>query len=347
MPASVLALLSIMVSSIAAAQDEAVPVVNLDAIRTVADEYVAQTFDFDAARLGAINSGWVFPPRCTALEYPTLEVGIGEEAHGTSHATANRIYSAVNAAYVKQNRIRLGIDMQRAQAWTDAYFTDLEAARPGQPAIPVSAAALSTAAGPDRGAVSPQIKVAHATPGPQLRGEAARVAEATVKPPIQLSRLAATVWQKDRLALRTSAQIRTRPDGQGSPASRLARLINAASPKPADFPSIIDTMSGTCFLQGPLKLQTPHLFKLQPATGSVFVIPEFSFRLCALKTADPYDRDKCREWTDVSNDQTPLLGRYQISAEWADGGLNRAPRNFRYRPGHSFWPVALTPQLVP
>jgi hypothetical protein len=337
-----------MVSSLAAAQDAVDQAVTRDALRTVADEYAAQTFGFDDARLNTIRSGWIFPPRCSFLKYPTLEVGTDDEAHGASPAMANRIYSAVNAAYVKQNLIQMGIDKQRAEAWTDDYFTALEAMQPPQPVAPSSvSAAQRMAVRPDRPAISPQIEAARVTPGPGLASAAHAMADTSIKPNIPISRLAATVSLKDRLALRTSAQIRTRPDGQDSPAARLARTINAASPKPVGFPPIIDTMSGGCMMQGPIALQTPHLLRLRPATGSVFVIPSFSFSLCALKTPDPYDRDKCSEWTDVSNEAIPLLGRYQISAEWPNGGRNRARRNFIYHPGASVWEIPLQPPPAP
>jgi len=345
-----LALLSIIVSPLAAADDKIDPAVTRDALRTVADDYAAQTFGFDETRLSAIHKGWIFPPRCSSLKYPTLEVGTGEAAHGASQAMADQIYSAVNAAYVKQNLIRMGIDEKRAQEWTDAYFADLEAARPPEPAPPssVSAAEMRARAAlrPDR-PIGPQIEAARVARGPRLAGAAQAAAAPPAQRQVPINRFAAMVSLKDRLALRTSAQIRTRPDGQDSPAARLAHTINAAPLKPDGFPAIIDTMTGGCMMQRSIAQETPHLLKLQPDTGSVFVIPSFSFSLCALKTPDPYDRDKCGEWTDVSNDPTPLLGRYQISAEWPDGGLNRARRNFIYHPGISVWEIDLKPRPVP
>ena len=344
-----LALLSIIVSPLAAADNEVDPAVTRDALRTVADDYAAQSFGFDATRLSTIGSGWIFPPRCSSLKYPTLEVGTGETAHGASQAMADQIYSAVNAAYVKQNLIRMGIDEQRAQEWTDAYFADLEAARPPQPAppSPVSGAEMRARAAvrPD-GAIGPQIEAARVAPGLPLAG-AAQAAAAPAQRRLRINRFAAMVSLKNRLALRTAAQIRTRPEGQDSPAARLAHTINAAPLKPHGFPVIIDTMSGGCVMQRSIAQETPHLLKLQPDTGSVFVIPSFLFSLCALKTTDPYDRDKCEEWIDVSNDPTPLLGRYQISAEWPNGGLNRARRDFIYHPGISVWEIALKPRPVP
>ncbi|MBO9623929.1 MAG: hypothetical protein J7500_14565 [Sphingomonas sp.] len=344
-----MALSAMVLSPLATAQDAIDLAITRDELRAVADEYAEQTFGFDDTRLSTIRDGWIFPPRCGLLAYPTLEVGTAEEAHGASQAMADRIYSAVNAAYVKQNLLRMGIDDQRAQTWTDAYFDDLEAARPPQPTVqPAAPGTVVTAAAPPTSpAIRMRIETARITPGQGFASAPHRVADRAITPPISFSRLAATVSLRDRQALRTSAQIRTRPNAPESPAARLARTINADTPKPAGFPPIIERMSGGCMMRGPIAHQTPHLLKLQPATGSVFVIPIFLFKLCELKVREPYNRDKCEGWADVSDDPTPLLGSYQISAEWNNGGLYRARRDFAYHEGFPIWEIPLKPRPVP
>jgi hypothetical protein len=115
---------------------------------------------------------------------------------------------------------------------------------------------------------------------------------------------------------------------QNSPKHRIAGYIARIVDKPPGFPQIQPPES--CGEYAYLTFYTPYRLRLQPAAGRVFVLPRFSFRLCELRQDDPYDRAQCPDWIDVSGQAANLLGRYAVSAEWSDGGLNRGVRDFVY-----------------
>jgi hypothetical protein len=66
--------------------------------------------------------------------------------------------------------------------------------------------------------------------------------------------------------------------------------------------------------------------RLVPATGELWLINAFAFRVCERKVADPWNHRACG-WSQYSaGDTTVASGRYMYEARWPDGTVKRGAR---------------------
>lgn len=63
-----------------------------------------------------------------------------------------------------------------------------------------------------------------------------------------------------------------------------------------------------------------------PPTGEVLMVSAFAFRICQRKTADPWDRFRCR-WNEIETGVAkPLSGRFVYQVKWPDGTVRKGTR---------------------
>ena len=137
-------------------------------------------------------------------------------------------------------------------------------------------------------------------------------------------------------ALSDTERQRLTDDGQ-SPGSQLVKNANNLhipgvpqfkDPAPPKVPGQLQP-GLMCFHNAYLKVVTPYRFVMSPAGGRMYVIPQFSFRVCKARKIDAYSRDQCDNWTYVGPSQKAwLAGRYVYSAEWPDGRSARDAMDF-------------------
>ena len=66
--------------------------------------------------------------------------------------------------------------------------------------------------------------------------------------------------------------------------------------------------------------------RLVPATGELWLINAFAFRVCERKVADPWNHRAC-SWSQYGEgDSTFASGRYMYEARWPDGTVKRGAR---------------------
>lgn len=70
----------------------------------------------------------------------------------------------------------------------------------------------------------------------------------------------------------------------------------------------------------------PFTIELVPASGRLWLINAFAFRVCERKVADPWDHLACG-WTQyVAGDDTMASGRYMYEVRWPGGAVERGAR---------------------
>ena len=118
---------------------------------------------------------------------------------------------------------------------------------------------------------------------------------------------------------------KTLEDNQGSPEWRLIQSLNNLGI--SGLPHFNDPEK--CERALPMKIVTPYRFTLSPSGGRMFIIPQFSFRVCQRRNIDPYSRTDCDNWVEVGTGQkAKVAGRYAYAAEWPDGRFARNVMNF-------------------
>lgn len=271
------------------------PAITRDALVVIADEYVAEQMPL----LADVRQGMIMPG--CKVDYPNLEVLVGQQGIGPSAQRSAAIRVAIDSAIIKRNLIALGIAPDQAAAWTDQYYNGVMGPSPTQRAI--------------RTVQIQRVPVA-----------ARRVDQQPVTSPA--ARRAREIAPISDLA-RESQRVAGSPSKPETPEQKLVQTVNDYDAKPAGFPTVRGR--GDCYMSAPLAFSTPYRLRPLPVqSGRVFVLPRFSFRLCELQKVDPYDRTRCDNWVDVSGQPARLTGRYVVSAEWSDGRSNRSTRDFVY-----------------
>ena len=71
----------------------------------------------------------------------------------------------------------------------------------------------------------------------------------------------------------------------------------------------------------------PFTIELVPASGRLWLINAFAFRVCERKIADPWDHLACAGWTQYSaGDDTMASGRYMYEVRWPGGTVELGAR---------------------
>jgi len=87
----------------------------------------------------------------------------------------------------------------------------------------------------------------------------------------------------------------------------------------------------TCALASTIVRKTPYRFVSDPPGATVYLITQFSFRVCQHRFADPYSTADCLAWTAVPDGVAePITGTYDYSAVWPDGAQARQRVDFPY-----------------
>jgi hypothetical protein len=110
-------------------------------------------------------------------------------------------------------------------------------------------------------------------------------------------------------------------------------VVKAANglPKFLHQPQLVASTCGMMTRSGNIALQTPYRFVTDPPGANVYLISEFSFRVCQLHLQDPYSKTDCRAWTNVPEGTVRKVnGIYNYSAEWPDGARHRDRATLEY-----------------
>jgi hypothetical protein len=88
---------------------------------------------------------------------------------------------------------------------------------------------------------------------------------------------------------------------------------------------------GGCAHSLPIVRRTPYRFVADPPDATVYLITQFSFRVCQHRFDDPYSVKDCLAWAAVpSGVAQPINGTYDYSAVWPDGTVDRQRAEFPY-----------------
>jgi hypothetical protein len=70
--------------------------------------------------------------------------------------------------------------------------------------------------------------------------------------------------------------------------------------------------------------ESPTLVNITPKGARLWLIEDFDFKVCAIRFADPWNRDKCSRWWEVNTAEPAYLsGMYRYQALWPGGGATR------------------------